>query len=351
MNLTDLRKISLIRVSEKIEEVMKELKLLKNFVYFISDRCTDPQSQHTFFTHVLVLAGHVAIIFWLNLPNYWRWYCDFLTSHIIKDSLKDIQKRILQPCSRKIYIDVLKAIKSGCHPNIQDEHATDYRAGFSETLIHHMEVLHPITQKYKGIEAFKDRITMINFFRANLINPPILALEDFDIAIINLGILLYSMDDSVAAVGELNQVTGVDIQSSQALIYSHTRKSSFRSNLPKIDGLGSIDIILDHLKELLSHYSNSLSSIRSQFQTIQQQLEHFQEQRDVSGSFAMQVIAKAYEVDHLIVGYNNKVFPEWYIFLWSRDIIEEITLLMREVVEIHEKRVSDLVLHNTTESL
>ncbi|PHT96292.1 putative late blight resistance protein -like protein R1B-14 [Capsicum chinense] len=89
--------------------------------------------------------------------------------------------------------------------------------------------------------------------------------------------------------------------------------------------------------------------MRSQLWTIQQQLEHFQKKHDVVGSFAMQVISKAYEVNHLVVGCINKDIPEWCLVLWIGDIIEEITLIVREVAEIHENKVSDLVLHNTTD--
>ncbi|KAL3336503.1 hypothetical protein AABB24_029245, partial [Solanum stoloniferum] len=215
-----------------------------------------------------------------------------------------------------------------------------------------VEVLHPINtdnHMKDTVVAFKDQITiLLNFLRYNLINLPREALEDFDTAIKNVGLLLYSMIDSVV---ESNQVPVLDfsgdIHSIQALIYFLTPKS-FGSNLPKIDGLGSIDIILDHLKEFLCRYSESLSSVRSHLRTIQQQLEHFQKQHDGFGSFAIQVIAKAYEVDHLVIGCINKDIPKWCLILWTGDVIEEITQLM-EAGEIHEKKASDLVLHNTTD--
>ncbi|KAM3203328.1 putative late blight resistance protein R1B-16 [Capsicum annuum] len=320
--------------TQQMEEVVKELKLLRNFVYFVSDRCTDLQSQQTFFTHVLVVAGHAAMVSWLNLPNDRSE--EGLVSARMNASFSDLRMRIqpIQPCICKIYIDVLQALKSGCHQNIQAEYVADYKAGFVETLVHHLEVL-PITDKHKKVVAFKDRNTMLNFLRANLINLPREALKDLDAAIIDAGLLVYSSFPG-------------DIQSMKALIYFLTRKS-FQTNLPKIDGLGSIDIILDDLKELLNCYSDSLSSMRSQLWTIQKQLEHFQKKHDVVGSFAMQVISKAYEVNHLVVGCINNDIPEWCLVLWIGDIIEEITLIVREVAEIHENKVSDLVLHNTTD--
>ncbi|MCE3216597.1 hypothetical protein HAX54_007096 [Datura stramonium] len=363
-NLSDLSEICdpdtgspLVPCSSRqhMEEIVKELKLLRNFVCFISDRCTDPQSQYTFLTHVLVVAGHAAMISWLNLPNGNRGENVLLASAKMNASFSDLQMRIqpIQPCIRKIYIDVLQAVKSGWHSDIKAEDVADYESGFVETLVHHLEEL----PKHKEIVAFKDQMTMLNLLRANLINLPREALEDFDTAIIDAGLLVYSLYDSMEekedrSVGESNPVPVLDlsgdIQRVQAVIYLITRKS-FHSNLPKVDGLGSIDIILDHLKEFLSRYSDSFSSIKSQLQTIQQQLEHFQKQHDEFGSFVMQVIAKAYEVEQIVVSCINKDISEWCFVHWTGEIIEEITLLIREVSEIHEKKVSDLGLHNTTD--
>ncbi|CAN4124555.1 unnamed protein product [Withania somnifera] len=341
---------------QQMEEVVKELKLLRNFVYFISDRCKDPQCEHTFFAHVLIVAGHAAMISWLNLTEK---FCDKgLFSDKMNASFSDLQSRIqpIQPCIRKIYHDVLQSLKSGRHPNIQAEHVADYKSGFVETLVHHLEEL-PIPDKHKETVAFKDRITMLKFLRTNLIILPRETLEDFDTAIINVGLLVYWMYDSVeekedVVVGELNQGTVLDfsgdIQSIEPLVYFLSRKS-FCSYLPKIDGMGFIDIILDHLKEFLSNYSDSLSYIKSQLRTIQQQLEHIQKQHDRFKSFGMQVISIAYGVEYIIHSSINKDLPEWCLVRWTGDIIEDITLLMREVAEIHENKVSDLVLHNTND--
>ncbi|CAN4122122.1 unnamed protein product [Withania somnifera] len=199
-------------------------------------------------------------------------------------------------------------------------------------------------------------MTKLSFLRANLINLSREDLEDFNNAINEAGDKVYSLYDGREekddmAVRELDQVPVLDlsgnIQRIKAEIYLIIRKS-FQSNLPKIDGLGTIDIILGNLKELLSHHSDSLSSIKSQLRTIQQQLEHFQNQDDVFKSFAMQLIAKAYEVEHIVVSCINRDISEWCLAHWTEEIINEITLLMREVAMIHEK-VTDVVLSNSTD--
>ncbi|MCD7473068.1 hypothetical protein HAX54_014653, partial [Datura stramonium] len=328
-----------ISIKQQMKKFLKELKLLRNFLCFVSDRCTDPQNQHTFFsTHVLVVVGHAAMVSWLNFLQGGLRNRDVASSEMnasFSDSLMRFQP--IQPCIRKIYIDVLQALKSeqsGWHPNIQIELIAHCEAGFVETLIHSLEEL-PTVRKHKVSVALEDQKAilqeMLNFLRANLINLLKEALEDFDTIIIDVGLLVYSLYDSMEekediVVGEFNQVPVLDfsgnIQSLQSIICLITRKS-FHSNLPTIDGMGSINIILDHLKEFLNRYSDSLVSIVSQLQAIQQQLEHFQKHHNEFQYFAMQVIAKAYEVDHLVVGCINKGIPEWCLVRWIGDIIEE----------------------------
>ncbi|MCD9643370.1 hypothetical protein HAX54_030819 [Datura stramonium] len=206
------------------------------------------------------------------------------------------------PCIRKIYIDVLQALKSeqsGWHPNIQIELIAHCEAGFVETLIHSLEEL-PTVRKHKVSVALEDQKAilqeMLNFLRANLINLLKEALEDFDTIIIDVGFSLlvvrqHGGKGRYSCGGVCIQVPVLDfsgnIQSLQSIICLITRKS-FHSNLPTIDGMGSINIILDHLKEFLNRYSDSLVSIVSQLQAIQQQLEHFQKHHNEFQYFAMQ---------------------------------------------------------------
>ncbi|MCD7456832.1 hypothetical protein HAX54_033315 [Datura stramonium] len=117
------------------------------------------------------------------------------------------------------------------------------------------------TQAQDG--AFKDQMTMLNLLRANLINLPREALEDFDTAIIDAGLLVYSLYDSMEekedrSVGESNPV-------------------------PVLDLSGDIQ----------------------------------------------RVIAKAYEVEQIVVSCINKDISEWCFVHWTGEIIEEITLLIR----------------------
>ncbi|KAF3639997.1 hypothetical protein FXO38_22347 [Capsicum annuum] len=237
------------------------------------------------------MAGHAEMISWLNLQNL-----DVKDKKVASSRMNilfsDLQIKIhpIQPCVRKIYIDVLQALKSGWHPNIQDDDVADYKSAFVETLIHYLQML---------LITFKDQMTLSGFLRANLIILQREALKDLDTAIIDVGILVFSVYDRV----EEKEDMVVDV----------------------------------------------LSSIRSRHWKIQQQLEHFQEKHNGDRSFMMQVIYKAYEVTHLVVGFINKDIPKWCLVLCIRHIIEEIILIMREVAEIYENKVSDLVLNNTTD--
>ncbi|KAF3666147.1 putative late blight resistance protein -like protein R1B-23-like [Capsicum annuum] len=370
-NLSDLLKIyaptSLLFVpgpKKQMEEVVKELKLLRNFVFYVSNRCTKPQNLRTFFTHVLLVVGHAAMDAWLYFPGI-DGNKDLASNEM--DVLGFLQMRTcpIQPFVCDIYIDVLQALKSeqtGWDRNIQIEYTADCEVGFVETLIHYLSEL-PIIGMHKDTCSLKDQKAilqeMLNLLRANLISLPIkdhkCHLQDIDAAIIDAGLLVYSLYSSMKekedmAVEESNHVPMLDfsgiVQSIQTVTYLITRKS-FLSLLPRIDGLGSIGIILDYLKEFLSHYSYSLSSIKAQLQTIKKELEHFQKQHDGFLYFPMQLIAKAYEVEHIVVSCINRNIPVWCLVRWIGDIVEETTLLMREAAEMHEKKVSDLALHNT----
>ncbi|MCD9637691.1 hypothetical protein HAX54_021128 [Datura stramonium] len=310
------------------------------------------------------MVGHAAMDAWLYFPAI-DGNKDLASDEM--DVLDLLQRRIrpIQPCVRNIYIDVLQALKSeqsGWDRSIQIEYIADCEVGFVETLIHCLSEL-PIIGKHKDTSSLKDQKAilheMLNLLSANLISLPMkdhkCHLQDIDAAIMDVGLLVYSLYRSMEekediAVGELNHVPVLDfsgtVQSIQAVTYLITRKS-FLSLLPRIDGLGSIDIVLDNLKEFLSRYSYSLASIKSQLETIQKELEHFQKQHDGFLYFPMQVIAKVYEVEYTVVGCINRDIPEWCLVRWIGDIMEETTLLMREVTEIHEKKVSDLVLDNT----
>ncbi|XP_070014653.1 late blight resistance protein R1-A-like [Nicotiana sylvestris] len=57
---------------EHIDDVLKEMKLLRTFVCFVSERFIEHQSQHlaNFFTHVLAVTGHASMLFWLDFSCY-----------------------------------------------------------------------------------------------------------------------------------------------------------------------------------------------------------------------------------------------------------------------------------------
>lgn len=55
-----------------------------------------------------------------------------------------LQMRIkpIQPCIRKIYVDVLQDLKaeiqSGCYANIQNEYSAEIEVNFVETILHNL---------------------------------------------------------------------------------------------------------------------------------------------------------------------------------------------------------------------
>ncbi|XP_015165269.1 putative late blight resistance protein homolog R1B-23 [Solanum tuberosum] len=120
-------------VVEHIEDVSMELNLLLNFVYFVSERFLENQSQHhiIFFTHVLAVSVHTSMLLWLYLPDLDPEQMNVMLSDFLRMRIKPIQ-----PCICKIYLDVLLSLKStiqsGWYPNIRNEDAVDSEGGFLE---------------------------------------------------------------------------------------------------------------------------------------------------------------------------------------------------------------------------
>ncbi|XP_009764259.2 late blight resistance protein R1-A-like [Nicotiana sylvestris] len=362
----------------QIEEVLKELNLLRFFVCFVSNKCTEPaQSQHTFFTHVLIVSSHAAMVAWLYLPIHGKENQDVDPSAMndLFSDLLQMKIRPIQPGIRKIYTDVLCALKStiqpGWHPNIQNKHVTD--SGFLEAAAHNLMKL-PTVSNPSGTVSSNDQMSilqdMLSLIRANLIHLPILGLEfhcqDMDTVIVDAGLLIYSLYDSEGekegmTLEDLNQALGLDlpgnIQPVKVMIYLIIRKA-VQSNLPRIHGLGYVDFFLSNLKEFQSRHSDSLATVVNQLQIIQKELESLQpflkavsqDQHNKLKIFqdcATQLISKAYEVEYVVDACISKEVPHWCLERWLLDIIEEITCIKAEVEEIQEKKMSSSVLDDT----
>ncbi|XP_033513326.1 late blight resistance protein R1-A-like [Nicotiana tomentosiformis] len=262
-NLSDLMKIygssSLLFVpgpKKELEDVLNELKLQRNFVCFLSDRCLEPQSQRTFFTHILAVAGHAAMLSWLYLPGRSNENQD-LASGEMNGLLSDLLRtkiKLIQPGTRKIYIEVLQALKSTIQSrwcaNIKIEHVADCEAGFVETLQHNLNEL-PIINNPIRIAAWNDQIAtlheMLSLFITNFIRNLSLQVLDFhfrdiDTVMVDVGLLIYSLYDNEekeeVVLEKANGALALDLQGTnqliKMLIYHITRKvfqSNFRSTI------------------------------------------------------------------------------------------------------------------------
>ncbi|KAH0668786.1 hypothetical protein KY289_023279 [Solanum tuberosum] len=104
---------------EQIEQVLKELKLLRFFVCFVSNKCIEPQYRHssTFYIHSLIEASHIAMVVWLHLPVvYGNGNPDLAPSEVscLRSDFIEMKIKSIQPdiSCNNIYIDVLQALKS-----------------------------------------------------------------------------------------------------------------------------------------------------------------------------------------------------------------------------------------------
>ncbi|XP_015161019.1 putative late blight resistance protein homolog R1A-4 [Solanum tuberosum] len=339
-------------MKEQIEQVLKELKLLRFFVSFVSNKCSiQPQYRcTTFYTHALIEASHIAMVVWLHLPVYGNGNQDLApteVSRLLTDFMEMKIKSIQPDISRNsIYIDVLQALKSTI-PQAQNKHAVE--SGIVET---------PTQNLMVGLSDQMAKLQeMLCLLRDNLIHLPILDLEfhlqDMDSVIVDAGLLIYSLYDingekEDTALDDMNRALDFDlprnIEPIKAMVYLVMQKA-FQSNLPRIQGLGYVDFLLKNLNDFQGRYSDSLAFLKNQLQVIQTEFESMQpflkfvveephnKLQTLNEDCATQIIRKAYEVEYVIDACLRKEVPQWCIERWLLDIIEEITCIKATIQE------------------
>nr|AAT39957.1 Putative late blight resistance protein, identical [Solanum demissum]AAT66773.1 Putative late blight resistance protein, identical [Solanum demissum] len=342
MNLGDLLKVycssSLLFVrgpNKEIRDVFKELKLLRNFVCFVTERSIELEGQHIdFFIHVLEVVSHAAMIAWLYLPSNGNENQE--TNGLLSDHLQ-MKIKPIDPSIRKIYIDVLQDLRFEWRPIIPINHAADCVAGFVQALQHNLKALsvsNPNTHQIADLQE------MLNLLIANLsIQDLEFHLQDIDIVMIDSGILVYSLCENVV-LGEVTIDLPVMIERIKILIYNIIRKE-FQSSLPRIHGLGYVDFVLSNLKEFQDRYPDSLDFVKTQIQIIQAQLESVQpflrfvaEQQynihdKLQNSVAL-LTGKAYEVEYIVDVCVRKRVPDWCLMLWLLDISAEVAEMQQK---------------------
>ncbi|XP_015158817.1 putative late blight resistance protein homolog R1A-4 [Solanum tuberosum] len=309
-------------MKEQIEQVLKELKLLRFFVCFVSNKCIEPQYRcTTFYTHALIEASHIAMVVWLHLPVYGNGNQDLApteVSRLLSDFMEmKIKSMELGISHNSIYIDVLQTLKSTI-PQAQKTHAAE--SSTVEIPTHSLTV--GLSHQMANLQD------MLCLLRDNLIHLPILDLEfhlqDMDSVIVDAGLLIYSLYDikgekEDTTLNDMNRALGLDlprnIEPIKAMVYLVMQKA-FQSNLPRIHGLGNVDFLLKNLKD---------------FQAVVE--EPHNKLKTLNEDCAIQIIRKAHEVEYVVDACINKDVPQWCIERWLQDIIEEITCIKAEIQE------------------
>ncbi|XP_049404833.1 putative late blight resistance protein homolog R1B-16 [Solanum stenotomum] len=336
---------------EQIEQVLKELKLLRFFVCFVSNKCIEPQYQHTtFYTHALIEASHIAMVVWLNLPMYGNRNQDLASSEVscLLSDFMEMKIKSIQPgiSRNNIYIDVLQALKSTM-PQAQKKHAAE--SGIVEIPTHSLMV---------GLsDQMADLQEMLCLLKDDLIHLPILDLEfqpqDMDSVIIDAGLLIYSFydmkgEEEDTTLEDINREFGFDlsinIEPIKVMIYLVMQKA-FQCNLPRIHGLGYVDFLLKNLKDFQGRYSDSFALHKTQIQVIQNEFESLQpflkvvveephnKFKRLSEDCAIQIIRKAHKVEYVVDACINKGIPHWRLKGWLQIIIEDITCIKEKIQE------------------
>ncbi|KAG5604102.1 hypothetical protein H5410_025594, partial [Solanum commersonii] len=337
---------------EQIEQVLKELKLLRFFVCFVSNKCIEPQYRHTtFYIHALIEASHIAMVVWLHLPVvYGNGNPDLTPSEVsrLRSDFMEMKIKSIQPdiSRNNIYIDVLQALKSTI-PQAQNKHAVE--SGIVEIPTQNLMV--GLSDQMANLQE------MLCLLRDNLIHLPILDLEfhlqAMDSVIIDAGLLIYSFYDMKVekedtTLEDINRELGFDlprnIEPIKVMVYLVMQKA-FQCNLPRIHGLGYVDFLLKNLKDFQGHYSDALAFLKNQIQVIQTEFESLQpflkvvveephnKFKTLNEDCAIQIIRKAHEVEYVVDACINKGIPHWCLERWLQDIIEEITCIKAKIQE------------------
>nr|AAT66772.2 NB-ARC domain containing protein [Solanum demissum] len=320
------------------DSVFKELKLLRNFVCFVSGRSMEPKSLHAFLTHVLHVVGRAAMIVWL----YWKFPSNDSENqemNCLLSNLVQMKIKLIQPDVRKIYIDVL--LQAVTRPIIQIENAVDCVAGFMETLQHNLKELP--TPSQMDVALTDQMLVFLEMFdllfdnlRCRSVQVLEFHLQDIDTVVVDSGLLVYSLYEDVS-LEEVTSKLEDTIERIKTLIY-HIIRKEFQSSLPRIHGIGYVDFLLSNLKKFHDRYSNSLAHFTDELQMIQTELESLQpflksvalerhnKYDKLERSVAL-LIGKVYEVEYIvdacISNISNKV-PNWCLKLWLLDLIQEI---------------------------
>ncbi|MCD7449127.1 hypothetical protein HAX54_049489 [Datura stramonium] len=164
---------------------------------------------------------------------------------------------------------------------------------------------------------------------------------------INVALFIFSLyDNEDEAIGEVNALDFPSMIQRVSAVISQAIRFSLQSVLPKIDGLGFIDFLLDNMKEfLISRYSDSIPSAKNQLEAVLKELESVQPfikdvvagkclEHDRFKHLAALVIGKAYEIEYIVDFYMTKDVPGWCLTPWLSDIIEEIEFVTAEVKKI-----------------
>ncbi|KAG5604117.1 hypothetical protein H5410_025609 [Solanum commersonii] len=332
-------------MKEQIEQVLKELKLLRFFVCFVSNKCSiQPQYRcTTFYTHALIEASHIAMVVWLHLPIYGNGNQDLALSEVSRllSDFMEMKIKSIQPVISRnnIYIDVLQALKSTI-PQAQKKHAAE--SSTVEIPTHSLTV--GLSDQMANLQE------MLCLLRDNLIHLPILDLEfhlqAMDSVIIDAGLLIYSLYDikrekEDTVLDDMNRALGLDLPRNIEPIM----QKAIQCNLPKVHGLGYVDFLLKNLKDFQGRYSDSLAFLKNQLQVIQTEFESLQpflkvvveepqnKLKTLNEDCATQIIRKAYEVEYVVDACINKVAPHWCLERWLLDIIEEITCIKAKIQE------------------
>ncbi|KAJ8556310.1 hypothetical protein K7X08_023068 [Anisodus acutangulus] len=245
---------SFIQVKDQMEVMEKELTLLKNFVCFLGTMYS-PELQScwkAFLSHAKVVATNASIVYFLYLPDPNEETSSLALEITTNSFLKTIEP--IEPCVHHIYTDVLRNLRLLGSPPMSSRKLVSLSTSF-RIILNELPLINNIEEEMS-----------IRFFTR---------LEN---VAIDAGLLVYSLYDSSKDKEDQNQGRFVLADTVQ-LVKTQVDRDIWvwlQSHLPKNDTLGSTNILLETLKELLCCNSDSIASVKNQLERVHEELGFIQ---------------------------------------------------------------------------
>lgn len=350
-----------VNIKNQISVLRKRLQFVKNFLDFVLARpqCCELEIFKKLLARSEAMAVEAARTSYSCFANQSTEESTFEIEHRLSDLLEKIKPSNSE--LREMYIGVMEGTKSS--------ESSDSCMRDKIVLGPFLDSLHELLLEIPTLDQPKVLETELRFIRALLVDPPgkeytgpenlndlFRSIESLATEFASLVFSLYNdeMGDdlttqmNIAVVNLLEKMKYIKFKGRE--IYLNSSKPC-RSKVPKTDGLGFIQYLLENLEELLSHGDNTISLLKHHIKTVQQEFEFLipllkKMERQINKhekfrSLWIRAVDAAYHAEYIIDSFVMKDGPTWYYMFCLDDIVDELLVVKADVLDINSQVPSD----------